>query len=1443
MEIFSKKNSSGGAHSFLTEKTKTYLAILLLVAGLLFGQAHMVLAQTPVFINEIHYDNDGTDQAEAVEIAGPAGTDVTGWRIIRYNGSGGAMYTSPAADPEGSDVLSGTIPDNGGGFGVIVVYFLVNGLQNGAPDGIALVDASNNVIQFLSFEGSFEATDGPASGMTSSDIGVSEASNAAVGTSLQLGGSGSYYEDFVWNGSAAETFGAFNNGQSFVGGVDIAPSVSGTTPSNSAIGIAVDSDITINFSKDVSVAAGWYDISGSESGTHTASVSSGPVSFILNPDVDFSNGETVTVTVFAVSVTDADQDDPPDNMAADYTFSFTTALPTGVWVINEILADPDASAGDANSDGAVNTTEDEFVEIVNNSGASQDISGWTLADGVSARHTFPSGTVIPHQGAVVIFAGGTPTGSFGGAIVQIASSGQLGLNNTGDTVTLNNGTANVTVYTYGSEGNDNQSLTRDPDITGPEPLLKHSTATGSGGALFSPGTRIDGSRFPGHAIIIPALEIYQIQGAGMSSPYADQTVTTENNVVTAVGPDGFFVQTPAARSDGDIVTSDGLFVYTGSSPAVAVGDWVNITGEIQEYYEMTEFSSDPEITFVSSGNPLPAAVQFDENVPSPNQPWPENEMERFEGMLVEVQDATATAASDEYNISPIVAKDARVFREEGIEYPGESGLPVWDGNPEIFEIDPDRLGLADEEMFAGTTLTATGCLGFSFGDYQIWPTSLTITDTPSMPSAVRNRENGEVTVGTLNMLRLFQNEPNSEGYQDRLNKFSMYIRNQMLAPEILAVQEAGAIDALHDLADKIRNDDASVDYAAYLIEGNDVSGIDVGFLVRTGVLVNAVTQLGAGELFSYDGSLLHDRPPLLLEAEFANGNAIEVMNLHLRSMNDIEDDRVQQKRHEQATSVSRMIQDIQNSNSDVNLVVCGDFNAFEFTDGYVHVLGQIMGQPASASEAKIPGTDEVNPDLQNRVFSVSQSRRYSYNFSNSAQVLDHFLTSHALDDVFTGLQFARANSDVPLHYENDGSTSLRCSDHDGAVLYLAFEERYQVAGTVIYDSKEQPVPDVTVTITHPEGAGTDVTDDAGAYSFENILAGDVTLSPSREGGGRGAVTSSDALYMYQYIKYGTTLTEDEMFAADVDEDGQVTRADVKAILRFIAYFPISIASTGQWRFIPESASVTLDGHKTVDFKAYVLGDATLNWTPELAEIEAVKKGSPVGRASNVTLEMPAVSGYRASQVRIPLFAKTAGEKVNTLSLSFNYDASILSFQSIQLTDLTSEFLVETNATETGVVHVAMLGAEGVQTDGEVLWLVFDVQEPEKADALASVEISSGSINDVSLANFAKTNVSFENPELANLPGQFKLSQNYPNPFNPETRISFQLPEARHVKLQIFNVLGKEIRTLVDEKREAGYHQLIWDGANGIGEQAPSGVYFMMIKAGEWQSSCKMMKIE
>src|SRR5688572_3949540 len=122
------------------------ISLVLVVVGFAMRSSVATMAPAPVpglsstiFINEIHYDNVGTDTGEFVEIAGPAGTDLTGYSIVRYNGSTGASYATPAA----STTLPATIPSQQGGYGTVSVSYLTDGLQNGAPDGIALVGPGN----------------------------------------------------------------------------------------------------------------------------------------------------------------------------------------------------------------------------------------------------------------------------------------------------------------------------------------------------------------------------------------------------------------------------------------------------------------------------------------------------------------------------------------------------------------------------------------------------------------------------------------------------------------------------------------------------------------------------------------------------------------------------------------------------------------------------------------------------------------------------------------------------------------------------------------------------------------------------------------------------------------------------------------------------------------------------------------------------------------------------------------------------------------------------------------------------------------------------------------------------------------------------------------------------------------------------------------------------
>lgn len=180
-------------------------------AGLLGFALSWHSVAAAVFINEFHYDNNGSDIDEGVEIAGLAGTSLDDWSLHFYNGSDGELYKIQN--------LSGTISESENGFGVL--NFFISGLQNGPNDGIALVHNNSTVLEFLSYEGSLLAVEGVAAGMTSIDVGVAEPTTLAVGFSIQRTGTGTAGSDFEWVLDTS-TFGAVNNNQQF-GSVSAVP--------------------------------------------------------------------------------------------------------------------------------------------------------------------------------------------------------------------------------------------------------------------------------------------------------------------------------------------------------------------------------------------------------------------------------------------------------------------------------------------------------------------------------------------------------------------------------------------------------------------------------------------------------------------------------------------------------------------------------------------------------------------------------------------------------------------------------------------------------------------------------------------------------------------------------------------------------------------------------------------------------------------------------------------------------------------------------------------------------------------------------------------------------------------------------------------------------------------------------------------------------------------
>ena len=526
------------------------------------------------------------------------------------------------------------------------------------------------------------------------------------------------------------------------------------------------------------------------------------------------------------------------------------------------------------------------------------------------------------------------------------------------------------------------------------------------------------------------LEIWEIQGTGNTSPFLGQVVSLANNVVTAVGDDFFFVQTPATRSDNNDNTSDGLFIYTGFFPGLSVGQLVNISGTIREFENLTEISG-TDLNYQATGatSPLPAPVVLTNDFPS-SAPAIVRDLEKVENMLVTFT-APVIAPALGNDLAAFSTAPERPFREAGIKFPGLNDLPVWDGNPEIFWLDPDALNQPNNRFLSvGQTVTATGVFYQSEDLYIVFPNNYSVEGSIALRDLPRAAAN-EITVGSINVLQLRED---SDVLDIQFDKVSRYIVDRLGAPDIIALQEVGDIGVLQELAFAINQRDPSLDYTAYLIQGNNNTPINSAYLVSERIQEVEVRQLGSIETLSIGGRL-HDRPPLLLEANLPTNPPIpiKIINLHLRSLGGIEDSNsffVRTKRYEQSLSVAAMIQQRQ----DENLLVVGDFNALPFSDGYVDVLTQLTG--TSSLGAAYPTQALVAPPLINHAFTNDTEERYSFVFQGNAQLLDHCLTNSLTNLNVTNFAFARGNADAASAYFANPSLATRASDHDGFVLYL-----------------------------------------------------------------------------------------------------------------------------------------------------------------------------------------------------------------------------------------------------------------------------------------------------------------------------------------------------------------------------------------------------------------------
>jgi predicted extracellular nuclease len=620
------------------------------------------------WINEFHYDNDGTDVGEFIEVAGTAGTDLAGWSLLLYNGANGTVYTTTT--------LSGVIDDESNGFGALVFTYPSNGIQNGAPDGFALVDDTGTVVQFLSYEGSFVAVGGAADGLTSTDVGVSQSATTPVGASLHLVGNGDEYADFTWSSTADDSPGAVNAGQVFAGPV-VAPVINefsfstvGTDVEYVEVKAAPNADLSalylLQIEGDSGVSAGTVDSVLRVGTTDAAGLWLGAVAANT-----FENG---TVTLLLVSDwtgtigTDLDTDNDGlfdatpwtaildsvavnDGGAGDLTYgapvlgvgydglSFApggaSRIPDGVdtdmaadWVRNDFdLAGIAGFAGTPVVGEALNTPGAPNQAYVPPSGATISIDDVSVAEG-DAGTTLLTFTVTRSDDA----------GAFTLDFATGDGSATAGSDYVGASGTLSFAAGGALTQTIAITVNGDTTVETDETFT--VTLSNLVNATGAATLADASGT---GTILNDDAALT---RIHAVQGAGDTSPLVGQTVTIEAIVTgdfqngdadARRNLQGFYLQEEDADADSDPLTSEGIFVFQGAAFGdVELGDRVRVTGTVSEFFGLTQVNA-ASITVLDSGNPLPTAAEI--LLPAAGTTLSQNsrvqpDLEAYEGMRV-----------------------------------------------------------------------------------------------------------------------------------------------------------------------------------------------------------------------------------------------------------------------------------------------------------------------------------------------------------------------------------------------------------------------------------------------------------------------------------------------------------------------------------------------------------------------------------------------------------------------------------------------------------------------------------------------------------------------------------------------------------------------------------------------------------------------------------------
>lgn len=384
-----------------------------------------------------------------------------------------------------------------------------------------------------------------------------------------------------------------------------------------------------------------------------------------------------------------------------------------------------------------------------------------------------------------------------------------------------------------------------------------------------------------------------------------------------------------------------------------------------------------------------------------------------------------------------------------------------------------------------------------------------------------------------------------------------------------------------------------------------------------------------------------------------------------------------------------------------------------------------------------------------------------------------------------------------------------------SIAYPSNVTAFGVSGTVTY-ANDAATPDSGVVVTLNPGGMKDTTDANGQYSFANVQNGKYKIT-SWSGAAWLGANATDALVVSNYYNGTTSLSGVKLTAADVNNSGTVNNTDALLIVRRFAGLDSSFAA-GNWAFT--SDSITVSGSPvTYNVKSLAMGDVNASDVPGTAKLPVsvtLSQDGVVKVNQNTSFEVP---------VRI-----SGNVSLGAISLKLKYQSAFVKFDG--LSSKASGIVSNDN---NGVISIAwanMAADKGVLNlkDGDALvTLRFTPTAQFKPGSKINIGIDAGAselaMADGSVLNGAALKV--EDVE-STVPTEFNLSQNYPNPFNPSTTIDYDLPVNGNVTLTVYNILGQQVATLINQVQKAGSYKIHFDASN-----LASGVYIyrMNVEAG------------